>query len=71
MADKSGKRRNNKPWKGIYGKDRAYTARVDAARERGQYTASKAELAAEPRPPRAWSINMGPRAVPVVGRVNW
>ena len=27
------------PWKGIYGTDRHFTARVDRAMERGQYTA--------------------------------
>jgi hypothetical protein len=33
-----GKRQGNKPWKGIYGVDRKYTARVDRAVDRGQYT---------------------------------
>lgn len=28
----------NAPWKGIYGKDRRYTARVDRAIARDQYT---------------------------------
>lgn len=28
----------NKPWKHIYGVDRKFTARVDRAKARGQYT---------------------------------
>ena len=28
------RRQNNQPWKGIYGVDRGYTARVDRAKER-------------------------------------
>jgi hypothetical protein len=32
------RRTGNRPWKGIYGVDRKYTARVDRAKERGQYT---------------------------------
>lgn len=31
-------RQHNRPWKGIYGVDRRYTARVDRAKARGQYT---------------------------------
>ena len=50
----AGKRGRNQPWKRLYGKDRAYTARVDRARERGQYTPSRSELAAENKPLRAW-----------------
>jgi len=38
MADRTSKRTGNKPWKHVYGTDKAYTRRVDAARERGQYT---------------------------------
>jgi hypothetical protein len=34
----AGKRAPNPPWKGAYETDRAYRARVDRARERGQYT---------------------------------
>lgn len=30
----AGKRANNKPWKHIYGVDRKYTRRVDAAKAR-------------------------------------
>lgn len=37
----AGKRTGNKPWKRIYGVDRAYTRRVDAAKARGQYTKPK------------------------------
>lgn len=36
-----GKRLHNAPWKRIYGKDRRYTARVDRAIARGQYTEPK------------------------------
>jgi hypothetical protein len=36
-----GKRLHNAPWKRIYGKDRRYTARVDRAIARGQYTPPK------------------------------
>ena len=36
-----GKRSGNKPWKHIYGVDRKFTARVDRAKARGQYTAPK------------------------------
>ena len=45
MADIKGKRNpaKNKPWKHIYGVDRAYTARVDRAKERGQYAPPKSE----------------------------
>lgn len=32
------RRTGNKPWKNIYGKDRHFTARVDRAITRGQYT---------------------------------
>ncbi len=32
------KRLNNRRWKGIYGTDRKYTARVDRAIARGQHT---------------------------------
>lgn len=35
---KGEKRRRNKRWKHIYGADRRYTARVDRAKARGQYT---------------------------------
>jgi hypothetical protein len=41
-----GKRLNNRPWKRIYGVDRKYTARVDSAKARGQWTAPKVEVAA-------------------------
>jgi hypothetical protein len=41
-----GKRQHNKPWKRIYGVDRKYTARVDRAKDRGQWTAAKVEAAA-------------------------
>jgi hypothetical protein len=34
----NGRRGGNKPWKHIYGVDRKYTARVDRAKDRGQYT---------------------------------
>ena len=34
----NGRRTGNKPWKHIYGVDRKYTARVDRAKARGQYT---------------------------------
>ena len=37
-----GKRLFNKPWKRIYGVDRKYTARVDRAKARKQYTEPKA-----------------------------
>lgn len=37
------RRTGNRAWKGIYGVDRKYTRRVDAAKERGQYTPSKSE----------------------------
>ena len=33
-----GKRQHNRPWKGVYGLDRAYTLRVDTARTNGNYT---------------------------------
>lgn len=33
-----GKRQRNRAWKRIYGTDRKYTARVDRAKARGQYT---------------------------------
>lgn len=36
-----GKRRFNKPWKRIYGVDRKFTARVDRAIARGEYTPPK------------------------------
>ena len=29
---------HNSPWKGVYGTDRKFTARVNRAIERGQYT---------------------------------
>lgn len=45
MTTKS-KRLHNKPWKRIYGIDRKYTARVDRAIARGQYTPPKKEKAA-------------------------
>lgn len=35
------RRTGNKPWKRIYGVDRAFTARVDRAKARGQYTPPK------------------------------
>jgi hypothetical protein len=35
------KRSGNSRWKGIYGVDKKYTARVDRAKERNQYTPSK------------------------------
>ena len=35
------KRQFNKPWKRIYGTDRKYTARVDRAKDRGEYTEPK------------------------------
>jgi hypothetical protein len=34
VAEPRGRRKNNKPWKHIYGVDRRYTARVDRVRER-------------------------------------
>jgi hypothetical protein len=42
----NGRRTGNKPWKHIYGVDRKYTARVDRAKERGQYTPPKETEAA-------------------------
>ena len=45
MSDKS-KRHPNPPWKRIYGVDRKYTARVDRAKERGEYTPPKPEFGA-------------------------
>lgn len=39
-----GKRLHNKSWKRIYGVDLGYTRRVDAAKARGEYTPTKAEL---------------------------
>ena len=41
MADKTikpVKRYGTRAWKNIYGVDRGYTARVDSAKERGQFT---------------------------------
>jgi hypothetical protein len=32
------RRKRTQPWKRIYGKDRKYTARVDRAVARGEYT---------------------------------
>lgn len=43
MAPPTKRRQNNRPWKGIYGVDRKYTARTDRAKERGQYTPPKQE----------------------------
>jgi hypothetical protein len=37
------KKQITSPWKKIYGKDRKYTARVDRAIGRGQYTPPKKE----------------------------
>lgn len=37
---KPSRRQKNRAWKRIYGVDRAYTRRVDAARARGQFTPS-------------------------------
>lgn len=34
-------RQPSPPWRGIYGVDRRYTARVDRAKARGQYTPPK------------------------------
>jgi hypothetical protein len=34
VTEPRGRRKNNKPWKHIYGVDRRYTARIDRARER-------------------------------------
>lgn len=46
-AERVKRRQRNRPWKRIYGVDRAYTARVDRARARGQFTPSpKTEEAA-------------------------
>lgn len=39
--EKKSRRTGNSAWKRIYGVDRAYTARVDRAKERGQYTPPK------------------------------
>jgi hypothetical protein len=39
--EKISKRSGNRRWKNIYGIDRGYTARVDRAKERGQYTEPK------------------------------
>jgi len=38
MPEQRRKRARNEPWKHIYSKDRKYTARVNRAMERGQYT---------------------------------
>jgi len=35
------RRTNNQRWKRIYGTDRKFTARVDRAKARGQYTEPK------------------------------
>lgn len=37
---------HNRPWKRLYGKDRRYTARVDRAKARGQYTDPPSKRAA-------------------------
>jgi hypothetical protein len=34
----AGKRQHNRPWRGLYGTDRRYTARVDRAIARGAFT---------------------------------
>ncbi len=39
----AGKRTGNRPWKHQYGLDRKYTARVDRAVARGEYTPTKLE----------------------------
>jgi hypothetical protein len=63
MADRTSKRTGNTPWKHVYGVDRAYTRRVDAARARGQYT--------EPgTPSKAVSERRGKDGLPKVTKTN-
>jgi hypothetical protein len=47
LAVERKRRQPSEPWKGIYGKDRKYTARVDRARER-EAAAVWAKLEADP-----------------------
>ena len=59
----AGKRSGNKPWRHVYGVDRAYTIRVDHAKARGEYTPTKAELAAGmARPPKHQKVVRNLRA---------
>lgn len=53
------KRQRNTPWRGIYGIDRHYTARVDRAVERGEYTPPPQEEKYEAWNPLAMAVEQG------------